>query len=60
MSKKISTKLKEARRKYGPHNTLAVDIGISSDTLQRLILGAEPKQARIISLVNTYLDSKGL
>ena len=62
MSKKLSDRLKKARRLYGPHNTLAVNIGIASGTLQKLIDGVslDECQSRIVKAVNEYLSSKEL
>jgi len=56
----IGARLRIAREKFGPHHTLATDIGISPDTLQRVISGEEPKQARIVELITKYLKKKGL
>ena len=56
----LSERLTEAREQFGPHHTLASNIGISPDTLQRVISGTEPKQSRIIDLINKYLTKKGI
>ena len=53
-------RLRTAREQCGPHNVMAVEIGISSDTLQRIISGTEPKQARIITLIDKFLADKDL
>jgi len=60
MPKKLSTRLKKARTQFGPHHTLATNIGISPDSLQRFINGEEPKQPRLVGLVNTYLEKINL
>ena len=60
MSKKLSERLKKARTQFGPHHTLATDIGISPDSLQRFIGGEEPKQRDLIDLINGYLSKKDL
>lgn len=58
--KNYSKKLTKARELYGPHNTLAFEIGISPSTLQEIIAGKAPSQRRVIESIDNYIKANGL